>query len=66
LFADVGEKISMCSPVRRMYSTALATISSDAIVLVVLVPGLAVRSSRLIRCPRWSPSSRQVASATAK
>jgi hypothetical protein len=64
--AEVGETIITGRPVRRMCSTARATMSSEAYVLVVWVPGLPVRSSSVIRCPRYSPTGCHRAVATEK
>ena len=66
LFAEVGVKMQTDSPVRRMCSTARATMSMDGNVLVVCVPGLPVRSMNCTPWPPCAPSSRHVAVAAAK
>lgn len=55
LLAEDGVMIVTRSPVRWMYPTARATMTSEAKVFVVIVPGLRVRSSSARFLPRYRP-----------
>ncbi|PAU46802.1 hypothetical protein CK936_22335 [Streptomyces albireticuli] len=56
LFAEEGVRSIRGSPVSRTWCAARATMTSEAMVLVVLVPGLRIRSSRVSRTPWCSPA----------